>query len=89
MVDRFSKQFPNIDSVAFDAFSITPSSNPLPYITRKLYVGVTGNVCIQMASYNGANSIVTFANVPAGTVLPVRATIVFANSTASSILGLI
>ncbi len=89
MTDRFSRYTTTPEAPARDAIAITPSSSILTQTTRALYVGGTGNVAVQMAGYGGANgSIVTFVAVQAGSVLPLRVDYVFANTTATSILGL-
>lgn len=88
MADRFNKLKPTIDSVALDAFSITTGSSELAQTTRGLYVGATGNVCVQMLGYDNSNTVVTFVAVPAGVTLPIRVTKVFANTTANSLVGL-
>jgi hypothetical protein len=89
MPDRFTKQYPNVDSVAYDAFSITTGTSDLAFTTRSLYVGVAGNLTVMMASYDNANTIVSFNNVNAGSILPIRVKKVYANTTANSIVGLI
>jgi len=88
MADRFSKQYPNIDSVAFDAFAVTPGTSDLAYTTRGVYIGGSGNLTVMMASYDSANTIVAFNNVIAGSVLPIRVKKIYANSTAPSIVAL-
>ena len=88
MTDKFDKFYATLESVAFDAFTITPGTNDLAYITRGLYVGNTGNITCMMSSYNNANSIVTFVNVAGGSILPIRVKKVYANSTASNFVGL-
>ena len=60
------------------------NSGELEYVTRALYVGVTGDVKVTLAG--GASMI--FGSVPAGTFLPVRAKQVWATSTAQSIIAL-
>lgn len=69
-----------------DAFPVTPhDTNFLPYATRGLYVGGAGNV----AGYTVSGTAVTFVEVQAGTVLPVRlARILVAGTTATSMVGL-
>lgn len=55
------------------------------YYSRGLYVGGAGDVAVTMAD----GSVVTFAAVPAGTLLPVQASRVMAtNTTATSIVAL-
>jgi hypothetical protein len=88
MADRFQKYRAALESIAMDAAAITPGSSSLAQTTRALYVGNTGNVCVQMLGYDNSNTVVTFVNVPAGTVLPVRVTKVFSNSTANNFIGM-
>lgn len=67
------------------AVGVTPSdTSALPFITRGIYVGVTGNLAV-VPYYSGAP--VTFNNVQAGSIIPIRATFVMAtNTTASGIV---
>lgn len=67
------------------AFAVTPhDTNELPNITRGLYIGSGGNVVVTMDSSN-----ITFANVPAGTILPIECSKVLATgTTASNIVAL-
>ena len=89
MPDRFNKQFPNVDSVAYDAFNITTGTSDLVFTTRALYIGSGGNLTVMMTSYDNSNTIVSFNNINGGSILPIRVKKVYANSTASSIVGLI
>ena len=71
---------------ASSAFPIIPdNTNDLPYVTRGIYVGGTGALVVML--YFGA--IVTFAAVPVGTIVPVRARKVYTASTATLLLGLL
>lgn len=58
------------DAPGWDAFSVTPGASALSEPARALYVGASGDVEVTTAAGND----VTFANVPAGTVLPIRCT---------------
>lgn len=51
-------------------FAITPGTDDLPNDTRAIYVGAEGSVTVVLAD---DGSTVTFAGVPAGTWLWVRA----------------
>lgn len=84
MADRFAKQVIQLDSPAVNGVEITPGNTELDQTTRSLYIGGEGNVCVLMA----ANTVLTFASVPAGTILPIRVDKVFANTTATSIVGI-
>lgn len=87
MTDTFSPQL-NVDdnSPALDAFAITPSDDTdFDFVVRGIYVGNTGDVVV-VTPYG---SEVTFAAVPAGMILPVRAIRVNStNTTASNMVGL-
>lgn len=71
---------------ATNAVAITTSdSEDLVTATRGLYVGVTGNVKVDML---GGTTGVTFANLAAGVIHPLRVTKIYATgTTASSIVG--
>jgi hypothetical protein len=66
-------------------FNISPDDNAdLPFVTRELFVGVTGNVRVRTVG----GSDFTLA-VPAGKRLPLRVTRVFATgTTAGNVVGL-
>lgn len=68
------------------AEAVTPSdSTDLVVVSRALYVGVTGDVAVVMAS----GAAVTFVGVAAGSLLPIRVSRVKATATtATSILAL-
>ena len=71
---------------ALGAFAITPAdTTDLEEETRGLYVAVAGAVKVEMA--NG--SVVTFTNLVAGVVHPLRVAIVWSTgTTATGIVGL-
>lgn len=73
-------------SPAANAYAVTPhDTNLQPNPTRALYVGGAGNVKVTMVG----GQEVTFVGVAAGTVLPIRAKIIWSTgTTASSLLGL-
>jgi len=68
------------------AVAVTPhNTNELSYVTRAVYVGGLGDVAVTMQDSGN----VTFADVPAGTILPIRVKIVKATgTTATDIIGL-
>ena len=76
----------NIDAPASSAFAITPDdSNDLARNTRALFVGVTGNINVDMVG----GQTVLFSNVPVG-IFPIRVKRVRSTSTtATSIVGLL
>lgn len=69
-----------------DAVAVTTSDSVnLTRTARALYIGVGGNVVVVTAS----GTVVTFANVQTGTVLPVRAARVnTTNTTATNIVAI-
>ncbi|HWU62074.1 MAG TPA: hypothetical protein VN112_08645 [Ensifer sp.] len=87
MTDRFSDNTPSLTAPAAHAFPITPSDGTsFAETTRAIYCGVAGDVVAIMLS----GAVVTFANVSAGTLLPLRATrIVASGTTASGLIGLV
>jgi hypothetical protein len=50
---------------------VTPAASDLPAITRGIYIAAAGNLTVVMAG-KGNTSTVTFNNVVAGSVLPLR-----------------
>lgn len=91
MSDLFHSQKDQLFGPVSDGFRITPNANSFfAYTTRKLWVGSAGNVEVELASTNrDANTVLTFYNVPAGTMLDVRAVrCLQGNTTATNLLGL-
>lgn len=86
MSDMFDDHTAGLESPASHAFTILPSDiENLERTTRAIYTGTTGNLTVTMLS--GDN--VTFPNVPAGTILPVRSTRVLATgTTANQLVGM-
>ena len=74
-----SENFP-----AAGAAAITPSDST-ELNCRALYVGSAGNVVVQMP---GRDTAITFANVQAGTFMPVSVWRVMAATTATNLLAL-
>ena len=72
---------------ATSAVAVTPHDvNELPFPTRGIYVGGAGNLAVKLSHDSAA---VTFAAVPAGSVLPIRAVLILATGTsATSIVAL-
>lgn len=71
---------------AENAMAITPNdSTDLTHVTRGIYVGVTGNVKVDMF---GTGTAITFVGLAAGVIHPIRATRVYStDTTATSIVG--
>lgn len=86
MTDRFKRMNRSLTSPAEDASAIIPSDGTgLPQPTRALYVGGTGDARVRMLG----GQVVSFASLPAGSLLPVRVVQVYASgTTASSLVGL-
>lgn len=87
MMDIFSTVAEGLEAPARIAFPIVPADeHDLVCITRALYIGIGGDVAVAMADLLS----VTFENVPAGTILPIRVRAVRASGTsAGAILGLV
>jgi hypothetical protein len=82
-VDPFASSAEPLYGPADDAVAVTPSdSTDLATVTRALYVGGAGAVAVQMLG----GEEVTFAAVPAGTVLPVRVQRVMASGTTATLI---
>ncbi len=77
----------SVDAPATDAFAITPDdASELTYITRAIFVGLDGDIKVKMKD----GTAVTFQNCVAGSVLPIRASQVYATgTTATGLIGLI
>ena len=85
-MDRF-KEFPTTPvSPIRDAASVTPADGAvLAQVTRALYVGQTGDLRVTLAG----GAAVTFQQVPAGSLLPIRvSTVAATGTTAGGILAL-
>ena len=81
--DRFSSHAEGMLYPGGGAFAITPHDiNELAYVTRALWVGGAGNVKVTME--NG--DTVTFSGVAAGTMLPIRARLVFSTGTTATLM---
>ena len=84
-VDR-NPQVNTFEGPIVGGFEITKhDTNELAYVTRGIYVGVTGNLKVTLVD----GSVVTFIGLAAGVIHPIRAKIVWsAVTTATSIVGL-
>lgn len=73
-----------LDAPAYDAFAVTPNDATVQ-AAESLYVGGAGDVAVETEAGNA----VTFKDVTAGAVLPIRVNRVLATgTTATEILGL-
>ena len=86
MSDPYSSHVSGLESPASDGFAVTPDdTNPLPSVTRALYIGGVGDVTVTMKS----GATVTFKAVATGAILPVRVVAVAATgTTATHLVGL-
>lgn len=86
--DSFENSANSLIAPARAALVITPSdSSDLENATRAVYVGQGGDLVVKLV---GDEQEVMFANVPSGTLLPVRLKSVQATgTTASQVIGLI
>lgn len=86
MADIYAHTTPGLSSPAIDGSMIVPNdADDLAHVTRALYVGGGGQIAAQLAS----GSMVTFAAVPSGTLLPLRVRRVMSTGTsADGLVGL-
>jgi hypothetical protein len=83
MVDTFAGKDTRIDGPAANGIAITTNDSlDLANVTRGIYVGGTGDVKVNLAG----SGTVTFSAVPVGTILPVRASRVYATGTTATLL---
>lgn len=81
--DKFSTYSASLTSPAEDAFAITPhDTNDLANFSRAVWVGGTGDIKVDMVG----SGTVTFTAVPAGYMLAVRASRVYATDTTATAL---
>lgn len=82
MADNFEKYNAGLDSPAYNAEAVTPSDSvDLTNTSRGLYVGVAGDVSVEMA---GTGTAIVFTGVLAGSILPIRITRVNSTSTTAT-----
>lgn len=78
MSDEFSSHSPSLISPPANAAAITPDdATDLTATTRAIYVGGSGDMKVTTA---GGNTV-TFVGLVVGTILPIRATRVWDDST--------
>ena len=76
-----------LDGPIIAANTVTPSDTfVFPQVARGLYIGTGGNVNIGWGIHQNGNVVANsiFMNLPSGTILPVRANMVYANSTTAT-----
>jgi hypothetical protein len=82
--DPFINTQGGLQSPCRSSFAITPSdTNELPFVTRAIYVGSTGDITARLAADTAS---VTFKAVAVGTVLPIRARQIYATGTGATLL---
>lgn len=69
MTDLYAGSGDDLLGPASSAAAVTPGASPLPFASKRLWVGAGGNV--EVTTVGGQT--VTYTNVPAGTYLYVRA----------------
>ncbi|MCP8881907.1 hypothetical protein NIM87_00130 [Devosia sp. XJ19-1] len=85
MSDQFDTFQNGLTAPATRATAITPhDANDLAFVTRAIYVGGAGDLSVIMR----AGDTVTFSDVPAGTLLPIRVSRVLAATSATDVVGL-
>ena len=84
MPDQFQSHADQVSAPARRVVAVTPhDSNPLGDVAKALYVGTAGHVALRAID---SSTDAVFKNVPAGTVLPVRASHVRATGTSAAAL---
>lgn len=88
MSDNFRHLADGLNTPARQGFAITPADGAdLATVTRALYIGGAGDIVAILA---GDTSPLTFRNVPAGTVLPLRVLrLRSTGTTATNLVGLV
>lgn len=80
MTDRYAGMSPDLRSPYVGAADVTPSDSTPIETTRAVYVGGAGNIKATMQD----GSIATFTAVPVGSVLKIRATLIWATGTTAT-----
>ena len=84
MNDSFRKHTRSLTSPPEHGIAVVPDGE-LGHLTRALYVGVGGDLAVRLQD----GTELVLANVPTGTLLPIRVTRVLASGTsATQIVGL-
>lgn len=88
MADRFQQDEVLLGDVLCDGFAVTPSNTTVfSQATRSLWIGGAGNVSVELIGYSGTSTTnVVFYNVPAGTMLNVRAQRVYSTNTTATLI---
>lgn len=85
-IDDFENHTAALISPAMDGLEVTPDdATDVTHVTRAIYVGGTGSIRVTLLS----GVVVTFNNVPSGSLLPLRVSRIHATGTsATSLVGL-
>ena len=79
--DQFEQLAPGLDAPSGEFEAITPSdTTDLTMPTRAVYVGTAGNI----TAVDLTGTAVVFSSVPAGAILPIRASRINATGTSAS-----
>jgi hypothetical protein len=82
--DTFANFQGGLQAPLTNSFAITPSDTlELPFVTRAVYVGGTGDITLRLA---GGTASQLIKAVPVGTVLPLRVRQVFATGTGATLI---
>jgi hypothetical protein len=86
MTDSFRKHTRSLTSPPEHGLAVVPNdATDLPHVTRAIYVGGSGDVAVRLQD----GTVLSFANVAAGALVPIRVGRVLATgTTASQILAL-
>ncbi len=80
--DTMANSQTGLDSPASNAAAVTPSDTvDLADVTRGVYVGVAGDVKVNMAT---SGTSIVFTAVAAGSILPIRVTRILATGTTAT-----
>lgn len=81
-MDDFQHYSDSVSSPARSASSVTPSDSvPLAKVPKAIFVGGAGDVHLRAVDDSAS---VLFRNIPAGTILPVRASVVLQSGTTAT-----
>jgi len=85
--NNFAQNARETQAPATSGFVITPhDTNELTAVTRGIFVGGAGDVAARLSN---DTATLTFKNVPAGAILPIRAKIVTTATTATDLVALV
>lgn len=86
-MDQFYQSQDSVSDPARSVLSVVPSDQaPLPMIPKAIFVGAGGDVALRAVD---DTQVVTFRNVPDGSILPVRAIEIRATGTTADALVLL